>query len=75
MNLNPDVIWRRGNGEIPERAKYVVGSAHDELLLMSLQLPLEIVDIIRSNAGKNSQTVNDYISSIIVGYLQQRSNS
>jgi len=70
MNLNPNVIWRKGDGEIPERAKPVVESAQDELLLMSLQLPLEIVDMIRSNASENTQTIHDYISAIVVGYFK-----
>ncbi|MCL2773704.1 MAG: hypothetical protein FWD71_10180 [Oscillospiraceae bacterium] len=70
MNLDSNVIWRKGNGEIPERAKRVVESAQDELLLMSLQLPPEIVDMIRSNASENAQTINDYISGIVVGYFK-----
>ena len=70
MNPNSNVIWRKGDGKIPERAKYVVEAAKDELLLMSLQLPTEIVDMIRSNAGKNAQTINDYISAIVVGYFK-----
>ena len=70
MNTNSNVIWRKGDGEIPERAKRIVESAQDELLLMSLQLPLEIVDMIRSNASENSQTINDYISAILVGYFK-----
>ena len=70
MNFNPNVIWRKGDGEMPEHAKRIVESAQDELLLMSLQLPSEIVDIIRSNADKNAQSINDYISAIVVGYFR-----
>ena len=70
MNVNSNVIWRKGDGEMPEHAKRVVESAHDELLLMSLQLPNEIIDIIRSNADKNAQTINDYISDIVVGHFR-----
>ena len=70
MNLNSNVIWRKGDGEIPERAKPAVESAQDELLLMSLQLPHEIVDMIRGNANENAQTIHDYISSIVVGYFK-----
>ena len=70
MNFNSSVIWRKGDGEIPANAKYIVESAQDELLLMSLQLPVEIVDMIRSNAGENAQRINDYISSIVVGYFR-----
>ena len=70
MNFNSNVIWRKGDGEMPEHAKRAVKSAQDELLLMSLQLPIEIVDIIRSNADKNAQTINDYISAIVVGHFR-----
>ena len=70
MNLNSNVIWRKGDGEIPERAKRIVESAHDELLLMSLQLPLEIVDMIRTKASENKQTINDYLSAIVAGYFK-----
>ena len=70
MNLNSNVIWRKGDGEIPERAKRTVESAQDELLFMSLQLPLEIVDMIRSDAGKNAQTIHDYISAIVVRHFK-----
>ena len=70
MNLNSNVIWRKGDGEIPDHAKRIVESAQDELLLISLQLPTEIIDIIRRNAAKNTQTINDYISTIVVGYFR-----
>ena len=70
MNLDSNVIWCKSDGEIPERAKRIVESAQDELLLMSLQLPLEIVDMIRRNASENAQTINDYISTIVAGYFR-----
>jgi len=70
MNLNSNVIWRKGDGKMPEHAKRVVESAQDELLLMSLQLPIDIANMIRSNADKNAQTINDYISAIVVGYFR-----
>jgi len=70
MNLNSNIIWRKGDGEMPEHAKRIVESAQDELLLTSLQLPIEIIDIIRSNADKNAQTINDYISAIVVGHFR-----
>jgi len=70
MNPEPSVIWRRGDGEIPERAKIVVEAARDELLLMSLQLPIEIVNLIRYNADKNAQTVNSYISTIVADHFE-----
>jgi len=55
---------------MPVHVKRIVESAQDEMLLMSLQLPLKIVDMIRSNASKNTQTINDYISAIVVGYFK-----
>ena len=70
MNAEVDVIWRRDNVEMPDKVKYMVNAAQDELLLRSLQLPIEIVNIIRYNASKNSQTVNDYIAAIVLGHLQ-----
>jgi len=69
MSSDVNVIWRRGDGEMPTHAKQVVDSAQDDLLLMSLQLPFEIVDMIRNNARNNAQTVNDYISAIVVGHF------
>jgi len=70
MNFNSNVIWRKGDGEMPEHAKRIVESAQDELLLMSLQLPIEIVDMLRNKACENAQSINDYISGIVVGYFK-----
>ena len=70
MNFESNIIWRKGDGEMPKHARHVVRAAQDELLLMSLQLPIEVADLIRSNANKNSQSINDYISSIVVGYFK-----
>ena len=54
---------------MPEHAKYVVEAAQNELLIKSLHLPSEFVDLIRYNAEKNAQTINEYISAIVVGHL------
>ena len=70
MTEDVNVIWRRGDGEMPEKVKRIVNAAHDELLLRSLQLPDDVVNTIRYIAGKNSQTVNGYISSIVLGHIQ-----
>ena len=70
MSAEVDVIWRRGEGEMPEKIKHVVDAAKDELLLRSLQLPFDVVNTIRYNASKNSQTVNDYIAAIVLGHIQ-----
>jgi hypothetical protein len=69
LNTDVNVIWRRGDGMMPEHVKRVVEAAKNELLLKSLQLPSETIDIIRYNADKNAQTVNEYISAIVVGHL------
>jgi len=69
LSLDANVIWRRGDGAMPDHVKYVVEAAQNELLLKSLRLPSGIIDIIRYNADKNAQTVNEYISAIVLGYL------
>ena len=63
-------VWSKGNSEMPDKLKHVVTAAQEELLLQSLQLPIDVVNTIRYNASKKSQTVNDYIATIILGYLQ-----
>ena len=73
MSSVANIIWSKGDGAMPEHAKRVVVSAQNELLLKSLQLPSGIIDMIRYNAEKNSQTVNDYISSIVIGHLTSAS--
>ena len=69
MNIDANVIWRRGDGAMPEHVKRVVEAAQSELLLKFLQLPSGIIDLIRYNADKNAQTVNEYITAIVVGFL------
>ena len=73
MSSDVNVIWHKGMGDMPENAKSVVEEAQVELLLKALQLPTEVADLIRYNADKNSQTVNDYISTVLVGYLKSAS--
>ena len=70
MSNDANVIWRKGDGEIPELAKNIVEEAQAELLLKSLHLPLEIADLIRYNADKNARTISDYISTIVVEYFK-----
>jgi type II secretory pathway component PulC len=70
MSDEVNVIWRKGEGEMPEKVKRVVEAAQDELLLRSLHLPFDIVDMIRYNASKNNQTVNDYIATIVKSHIQ-----
>lgn len=70
MNAEVNVIWRRGNDEMPEKVKHIVSAAQDELLLRSLPLPFDAVNTIRYNASKNYQTVSDYIATIVLGHIQ-----
>lgn len=72
-NNEINVIWKKGDGEMPEKAKCVVEAAQSELLLKALQLPIEVANAIRYNADKNAQTVNDYISAIIIERIQTAS--
>ena len=69
MSDELDVIWRRGDGEMPEKAKHVVNAAREEKLLRSLQLSADDENTIRYNAGKSNKTVNEYLSSIITTSL------
>jgi len=73
MNDDLKVIWQKGDSEIPEKAKKIVEAAQGELLLKALQLPAEVVDTIRYNADKNAQTVNKYISTILIERLRTAS--
>jgi type II secretory pathway component PulC len=70
MSSDVNVIWRKGDEDMPEKVKHVVLAALDELLLRSLKLPCEIVDTIRYNASKSNQTINDYISTIVLHHIQ-----
>ena len=70
MNTEVNVIWRKGDGEMPEKAKHIVSAAQDELLLRSLSLSHDAANTIRYNASKNLQSVSDYISTIIIGHIQ-----
>ena len=69
MSTDTKVIWRKGDGAMPEHVKCVVVAAQNELMLKSLQLPSGIINTIRYNADKNAQTVNEYISAIVIGHL------
>jgi hypothetical protein len=70
MNIDTEIIWRKGDMEMPENVKHVVMSARNELLLRSLQLPDNAVDTIRYNASKGNKTVNEYISSLVLGGIK-----
>ena len=66
MNDKMKLIWKKGNGEMPERVRKNSESAQDELLLMTLDLPIEVINTIRYNADKNAKSVTHYISEIVL---------
>ena len=70
MTSDMNIIWRIGDGKMPDKVEHVVRAARDELLLRSLQLPFGMVDTIRYNANKNDLTINEYISAIIVEHIE-----
>ena len=70
MNEDYDVIWRKGDGEMPDKAKHVVSAAREEKLLRSLNLTADAENTIRYNAGKSNKTVNEYISSLVMTSIQ-----
>jgi len=70
MKSEVDIIWRKGDGKIPPEAKYVVDTVRGEMLLKSLELPEDVANEIRYNAGKNSQTISHYISEIVLERLR-----
>ena len=70
MSSDVEVIWRRGDAEMPENVKHVVQAAKDELLLRSLQLPVDAIDTVRYNASKSDKTINEYISSLVLGSIK-----
>ncbi|MDR3294629.1 MAG: hypothetical protein LBT26_02200 [Clostridiales Family XIII bacterium] len=73
MSDDVKVIWKKGDEEMPDKAKHVVDAARGELLLQALQLPDEFVSMIRRNAEKNAQSVHDYVLSIVVERLKTAS--
>ena len=70
MNDDIKVIWQKGGGEMPEKAKHVVEAAQGELLLNVLNLSAEVIDTIRYNADKSAQTINNYISAIVMDRIR-----
>ena len=66
---NLELIWRKGDGDMPDDLKHVIQAAKDERLLRSLQLPSSVIDTIRYNASKCDKTVDEYISSLVLEVL------
>jgi len=69
MSDKTKLIWKKGNGEMPERVQKNSESAKDELLLMTLDLPVEAINTIRYNADKNAKSVNHYICEIVLNNM------
>ncbi|GHT56529.1 hypothetical protein FACS1894109_05760 [Spirochaetia bacterium] len=63
------VIWKKGDGPMPEKVQHVVDAARGELLLETLHLPKAVENTLRYNADKNAQSVSDYVSRIVVEHL------
>ncbi|MCL2278344.1 MAG: hypothetical protein FWC20_02925 [Oscillospiraceae bacterium] len=69
MSDEYDVIWRKGDGEMPDKAKHVVNAAREERLLRSLQLSADAQNTIRYNADKSNKTVTEYISGLVMSSI------
>ena len=65
-----DELWRKGEGDIPDKLKRVVEAAQEEMLLRSLQLSADAENTIRHNAGKSNKTVNEYLAALIMAGIQ-----
>jgi len=69
METSFEVVWRKGDSEMPKNVIRIVNAAKDELLLKSLALPYDATDVIRYNASKNAKTISEYISSLVMASL------
>jgi hypothetical protein len=65
-----DEIWRKGDGDMPDKLKYVVNAAQEKILLNSLRLSVDAENTIRYNAKKNNTSVNEYLSVLIMTSIQ-----
>ncbi|MDR0877131.1 MAG: hypothetical protein LBN21_03690 [Treponema sp.] len=92
MSDDGKVIWKKGDGPMPEKVQHVVAcstelqssvepevrgspldAARGEQLLQTLQLPEAIENTLRYNADKSAQSINDYVSRIVVECLASAS--
>ena len=70
-NVNElEEVWRKGDGNMPDKLKHVVNAAQEEILLRMLHLSADAENTIRYNAGKNKKTVNEYLSALIMTSIQ-----
>ncbi|MCL2426180.1 MAG: hypothetical protein FWD05_07565 [Oscillospiraceae bacterium] len=70
MSEQFDVIWRKGDGEKPEKAQHVADAAKEELLLRSLNLSTDAENSVRYNANKENLTISEYITSLVMSAVQ-----
>ena len=64
-----ELVWKKGDGEMPKELQHVVNAAREKLFLSSLNLSVDDENTIRYNADKNSQTVTEYISALVTNNL------
>ena len=65
-----DEVWRKGDGDMPDKLRYVVNAAQEEIILRLLHLSADTENTIRYNANKNKKTVNEYLSALITTCIQ-----
>ena len=59
-------IWRKGDGEMPDKLKHVVKAAQDEMLLRAMQLSVDEENTVRYIASKNKKTVSEYVTALVL---------
>ena len=64
-----EVVWRKGDGEMPENVKHVVNAAREEKFLRALNLSSDDENTIKYNASKSDKTVCEYVSSLVITSL------
>jgi hypothetical protein len=70
MSDDINIIWKKGEGDMPPKAQHVVDAARSEVILRALQLPEDMVSLIVHNSEKNAQSVPEYISTLLVQQLK-----
>ena len=64
-----ELIWRKGEGDMPDDLKNVVNAAREEKLLRLLNLSSDDEKTIKYYASKSNKTVGEYISSVLTTSL------
>ncbi|MDR1016510.1 MAG: hypothetical protein LBL67_03445 [Coriobacteriales bacterium] len=65
-----DVIWRAGDGAMPEDARRVVDEAQNEYLFRTFGFSEATANTIRYNSEKQSLSIVEYLSKLIKHDLQ-----